>query len=577
MDQQTPKPLQKGDIVTFAGRNVMVKWTAEPLFAGADYRVGLAVARTGPLQFVWNWQCERVQDAKPAAPARAPTEAAASPAPAVAPYAGKVPKQAMPHQIDGIRWLGAAGGAILADQPGLGKTLTSIGALEAPAVVVCPAVMKAEWADEVAKWRPELTTAVVAGTKPLDASAYTSADVLIINYDIVNAHETALLDAHQQRPFRTIIADEAHNLKTLEVKQSRGKLLYSGSRRAETVALLCRAIPRRYLLSATPVLNRPIELFPLLHMVDPMTWSDYVEYGKRYCAGFLEQVVGYGGKRISAWNFDGASDVAHLHSRLSAYMLRRTKDILNLPPKTRQTIEVAMPKDIASEYMATANALSGWVDQMGGPAVVSKKKRAEQLAKLTALRGIAARGKVAAATRWILEQQDKQQGPLVVMAHHSATIDGLEQALLAARPALRIGRIVGGQSEKKRKADKEAFQAGKLDVILCSIMAAGVGLTLTRAAETLFVERSFRPMDLVQAEDRIHRIGQTRPCTITYMDARGTIDQLMAKILLKKTSTIAGVIEGEAIDEQEASRRVFGAMFGREQLDLPWNRPAIEP
>lgn len=568
-----PRVLQKGDtVLDRIGRNRLVKWVGKPELDGY-YRVGLKVDGVATLQFVGSTDVTLVAAVKAPAKARPAVAVPDEVAPRPSSISAFIPEAAMPHQRDGIEWLSKNPGAILADQPGLGKTLTSIGALETPALVVCPAVMKAEWADEIQKWRPGISTAIVSGVKPMPDAEYAGADVLIINYDVLAAHEEQIVKTHSVRPFKTLIADEAHNLKTLDVRFSKAGVVYSGSARAASMARLCRLVPRRYMLTATPVLNRPIELFPLLHMVDPVRWSDHVEYGKRYCAGFLEQVVAKGGRRVSTWNFEGSSNVEELHSHLLHYMLRRTKDILSLPPKRRETVEVGIPKEIAAEYIAAANAFTSWVDEVGGPRAANNKKRAEQLAKLTALRGIAARGKIPAAVKWILEHQAKSVGPLVVMAHHQVVIEGIREALALARPELRVGRIIGGQSEKQRKSDKEAFQRGDLDVILCSIMAAGVGLTLTRAAETLFVERTFRPMDLVQAEDRIHRIGQTRPCTITYMDAKGTIDEAMARILLKKTATIAGVIEGEAIDDQEAARRVFGAMFGQQQL--PWMEPHL--
>jgi len=557
------RPFRRGDLVADANERHRRVVFVGPADSDGAYRVGLLIPGAPRPKFVGSHEIRLVEESQELAEKIVATEAERSP-PRAEPKRD-VPAAAMPHQREGIAWLEEHPSAILADQPGLGKTLTTIASLDAPALVICPAVMKAEWADEVQRWRPGLSTMIITGTKPLAAAEYTRADVTIVNYDIVAAHEPDLTLAHAQRPFRTLVADEAHGLKTLAVQRRKGGIVYSGSSRAEAVARLCRMIPRRIMVSATPVLNRPIELFPLLHMIDPHEWGDYVEYGKRYCAGFLDSLVAKGGRRVKTWNFTGASNTEELHAALaSKYMLRRTKDVLTLPSKTRETIEVAMDREVAAEYAVATHDFLSWVEQSGGPKAVLKARRAEQLAKMVALRGLAAKGKIGPAVRWMLAHQARGRGPLVVMAHHVATIDGLEQALLAAQPSLRIGRIVGGQSDKRRKADKEAFQAGQLDVILCSIMAAGVGLTLTRASETLFVERSWRPMDLVQAEDRIHRIGQTRPVTITYMDAKGTIDVAMSRVLLGKTATIAGVIEGEAIDEQEAARRVFGIMCGQQ-------------
>lgn len=479
-----------------------------------------------------------------------------------------VPEKALPHQREGISWLRSRGSGILADQPGLGKTLQTIASLDPPAVVVCPAVLKAEWADEVRKWRPELSTRVVSGAKALAPEDYVSADVLVLNYDILDKHEEAIVGAHATRPWATFVCDEAHALKTLEMQKKPGKEpKYEGSRRSVSAARISRITPRVILLSATPVLNRPVELWPLLHMLDPERWDDFVEFGKHYCAGFLESVPRKGQSfRSKAWNFDGASNVEELHRALVRdHMLRRDKSVLSLPPKRRVTEQVWLPTMAAREYERAQREFLAWVFEQGGAAKVAKAKKAEKLAKMTALRGLSAKGKVPLAVEWIAASLRRGEGPIVVMAHHSEALQSLATGLTESVPGIRLGHIVGGQAEHARKRDKEAFQAGQLDVILCSIMAAGVGLTLTRSCRMLVLERTFRAMDLVQAEDRIHRLGQTREVTITYLDARGTIDERIAKLLMRKTTTIAGVIDGEALDEYQAAQRIFGSMLGADE------------
>lgn len=486
----------------------------------------------------------------------------------------------MPHQREGISWLRQHGSGILADQPGLGKTLQTIAAMDPPAIVVCPAVMRAEWADEVRKWRPGLSTVIVSGAKPYETEKYLSADVVVINYDILDKHAAALLEAHRVRPFTSLVCDEAHVLKTLDIRRKKGKPpTYEGSGRAVSTAWLARVIPRRIMLSATPVLNRPVELWPLLHMIDPERWDDLTRFGQRYCDGFLESVPRKGSSfRGKAWNFEGASNIPELHRKLvSDHMIRRDKTVLSLPYKRRKTELVNLPHEAAKEYQFAEREFLAWVLENGGPEKVARAKKAEKLAKMTALRGLSARGKVPHAASWCIDRINAGKGPLVVMAHHAEVLKGLEEGLREAKPDIRVGSIIGGQSEKSRKRDKEAFQGGDLDVILCSIMAAGVGLTLTRSCEMAFVERSFRAMDLVQAEDRIHRIGQTRDVSITYFDARGTIDEKIARLLMRKTATIAGVIDGEALDEHQAAQRVFGSMFGdTEQAQMDLDLSAID-
>jgi hypothetical protein len=198
-----------------------------------------------------------------------------------------------------------------------------------------------------------------------------------------------------------------------------------------------------------------------------------------------------------------------------------------------------------------------------------KVERAKVLAQMTGLRKLAGVGKVDYAVEWSATHLEATGRPLVIMAHHRDVTLGIAQQLTAREVEvdgtvrkMRVGKIIGGMAEAKRTADKDAFQRGELDVLVCSIQAAGVGLTLTAASETLFVERAWRPSDLVQAEDRIWRIGQENKCTIIYLDAANTIDDVIAQMLQNKQSTIAGVIDGLDLDADMAQDFVFGTMFG---------------
>lgn len=548
-----------------------------------------------------------------------------------------MPVEAMAHQLDGIAWLRAQGCGILADEPGLGKTLQACVAAVPPVLVVCVAAMRTDWQREMARWRPDLSTTIITGRTEREQAVYTAAQVVIVNYDVLDAHGKALAKVG----FETIVTDEAQAIKTLK-QTKRG---YAGSARARAFVRLALTVPRRFVLTATPVMNRTIELWPLLHVVDPERWQSYSDFGVSYCAGFLETIyrkpfplrsgdrvrdqkgvereVGWCDvskgrlglktdvprrlefvsihdvkplpRKITAWNFKGSSNRAELHEELtSRYMLRRGKDVLDLPPKSRATKLVTLQSDAARTYLEAEADFKRFVLDRGGVEALERHERAEVVTRMTALRRLAAVGKVDYAARWCCEHAQATTRPLVVMAHHRDVTVALRAQLAAAeidspggkRP-LRVGAIVGGMGEQSRRRDKDAFQAGELDVLVCSISAAGVGLTLTAASEMLFVERSWRPMDLVQAEDRIWRIGQPNKCSILYLDAPGTIDDAMASMLVDKVATIAGVVDGLDLPEDEAQRHVLGSLLGTptrprkpcrprppsQQLKLDWQIP----
>jgi SWI/SNF-related matrix-associated actin-dependent regulator 1 of chromatin subfamily A len=201
---------------------------------------------------------------------------------------------------------------------------------------------------------------------------------------------------------------------------------------------------------------------------------------------------------------------------------------------------------------------------------------------MTALRKLAAIGKVQAATQWIGEFLDSTARPLVVMSWHNevhqaiaAAVDEMN-ALVGTNDQvvyrkIRYGFVTGEQSFAQRQKTIDQFQAGELDLCIYGIPLA-TGTTLTRAQDVVFVERAWRPADLVQAEDRIHRIGQKNDCLVTYLDAVGTIDASIAALLADKVATAAGVIDGEDLSDADAASRVLGDLFKADDSAKPTKR-----
>jgi SNF2 family DNA or RNA helicase len=457
------------------------------------------------------------------------------------------------------------GSGLLADEVGLGKTAQAACSLTTPAIVVCPAPLRVNWLRELKRWRPELKVEMISGRSASLAAAL-AADVIVVNYEVLESYSAALA----ARPTATLVVDEAHYAKSLVVRNRRDKATktwkrtYSGSSRAKAIAKLAEVSERRILLTGTPTPNRPIELFPLLHLVDPKTWRSTATFGSRFCAGHLKTVAR--GKKV--WDFSGSSNIEELHAKIDGtFMLRRLQqDVLSdLPAKSRRTLLVSLSEAYEKQYALAESDFLEWVKANGGPEAVEKSAKGEALAKMTALRHVAALGKVEFALNWIAQHQEGTKRPLIVMGHHRDVMESIFESLVSA--GLRVGRISGGQSAEDKQKDIDAFQAGSLDVICCSILAAGVGLTLTAASETLFVERAWRPSDLVQAEGRNYRIGQTRPVTVTYLDAAGTIDEDMAKLLQEKVKTIAGVVDGLDLSTAQAEASVFGSMLESRRPD----------
>ncbi len=242
------------------------------------------------------------------------------------------------YQRAGIAYAIGRQGTIIADEMGLGKTIQAIGVINATSevktvLVVCPASLKHNWAREVRKWSSRPTNVhIVNGKRPPSEDKEVQVD--IINYDILHK-----LD--EKVGFDLLVCDEAHYVKNGKAKRT--KALHALARRCKRVVLL----------TGTPILNKPVELWSLLQVAAPTVWdppgvvkgkavgagdgAGFFGFAKRYCGARQEQVS----RDRLVWLFDGATNLAELQERLRATcMVRRLKsDVLaELPPKRRQVI-----------------------------------------------------------------------------------------------------------------------------------------------------------------------------------------------------------------------------------------------
>lgn len=432
-----------------------------------------------------------------------------------------------PYQSEGIaqglKWKRF----FLADEPGLGKTLQSIGIIHAarawPCLVICPSSLKINWQREVEKFtdtKALVLTDAVRTTWPylLQMKMF---QYIIVNYeslrkyfvwDIKGGKSFRLKDVvfcPQIRLFRSVIIDESHRVKDASTQQAKfAKGLTAGK---EYIILL----------SGTPVVNRPADLVTQLSIMDRLK-----DFGGR--GQFL---LDYAQGEKEASNLD------ELSRRLYATCLLRrekAKVLTQLPDKTRVDLYV----DIANreEYDTAAENLAQYLreyKQCSEPEI-RRKMRMEALVRFMALRGIAARGKVAQAVDFIRVFLESGK-PLVVFCSLHDIVDELRKAFP------RAVTVTGRDSAVMKQAAVDSFQQGKSKLIICSIKAAGVGLTLTAASRVAFIEFPWTYADCQQCEDRCHRIGQKDNVTCYYLIGRGTIDRKLYQIIYDKR-TVANQI-----------------------------------
>lgn len=427
-------------------------------------------------------------------------------------------------QREGVAFVESRKGrALIGDEMGLGKTIQALAYLQLhpeirPAVIVCPASLKLNWAKEI---KSTLNGAsriqIVEGKTPYRLSG----EIIIINYDILEAWQKQLM---LYKP-KIIIADECHYFKSNEAK------------RTKAMKLLAKDVPHFIALSGTPIVNRPIEIYNALNIINSSVIPGFREYTKRYCGATYN---GFG------WDYSGATNTDELHKILTETIMirRKKKDVLkDLPDKLYSFVPMTLSN--IQEYDAIENDVIGYIRQNKGKEAAEKASNAEVLVQMELLKQAAVRGKMNASLDWIkdfLESGEK----LVVFAIHKFVIDEIMKWF----PNISV-KIDGSTSLQDRNTAVERFQNDpKVSLFVGNIKAAGVGLTLTAASNVAILELPWTPGDLAQAEDRCHRIGQKDSVTVHMLLAAGTIEEDIASLLDIKRKILDAVLDGVVTQEE---------------------------
>lgn len=441
-------------------------------------------------------------------------------------------------QAKGVGFIEAKSGRVLiADEMGLGKTIQALAWLQLhsdkrPAVVVCPASLKLNWKRETERWLSDPKVQVLSGTA---AQPINDPDIVVVNYDILEDWLETLLGIHPQ----VLVIDECHLIKNGKAKRTKA-----------TIAL-GKAVPHVIALSGTPVINRPIEVYNALRLVNPTLFPNFWDFAQKYCGA---RHNGFG------WDFRGASNTEELHKILSStVMIRRLKSevLQDLPDKIR----TYLPFEISnlSEYQEAEANFIEWLRQERGEESVEKASRANMLVKIEALKQLAVKGKLSQALEWV-ENFIETDGKLVVFAVHREVVDTLCGKFKDV--AVKVDGSVSG--EDRDKAVQEFQNNDKIRLFVGNIKAAGVGLTLTAASSVAFLELPWTPGELDQAEDRVHRIGQRESVNIYYLLANGTIEEKIASMLDRKRRVVDAVIDGKETEQESLLTELINAYKGNE-------------
>lgn len=509
------------------------------------------------------------------------------------PYNEKSGRTLYPHQEDAVKFLTSRKKAILADVMGFGKTTSAIvSALEGQykkVLIVCPASMKVTWKNELSAYVDENDITIVEG------SNWKENRFTIINYDILkNFYEVPTETVKEKRlstddngnvinvvkeketisrkssvineamensqlfqsNFDLMIIDEAHRLSN----NSSGifKIMSDLVKRSDPSGI--------YLLSGTIITNKPINLYNMLKLINHPIASDWKFYVEHYCDGQsfynrkerdahtaifcksvgkaswydltqdeknkLDEVLERRCKKI--WKTDGASNLDELQEIIKPCYLRRDKDDLVLKKKTIKTLTYELTDSEREEYDKV------WDDY------VSKKKEIGNAEKYKAItEGIVFR-------QWLANSMVPRTIELVKKCiekgNKVVVFCSFDEELNAIKEEFKDICVVhnGKMTPKKKTESVERFQNDdNVKIFIGNIQSAGVGLTLVSSRIVVFNSITFVPGDMLQAEDRVHRLNQTKDCMIYYQLFNDTYMGHMFDVVHKKSEIIDNIIISE--------------------------------
>ena len=417
----------------------------------------------------------------------------------------KIRKSLYNFQMEGIKFgINHHCRFLLADEMGVGKTLQAISLAYIyreswPVLVVCPGSMKYNWKGEIQTWlglKDYRINIINSSRQKLSQEAY----FYIISYDLMRN----VIRKMRQMTFDFVILDEAHSIKNKD------------SLRAKNILPIAVRAKRLIIMTGTPLLAKPYEGYPLLYALRPDIFCYFKKFAYRYCD---PQPTPMG------INWSGTSNTKELHWILSCLMVRRLKsDVLNqLPPKRRQKIEIATNEKVIHELKRTRKNVKGRKGTLECYTLTSKAKIEGVLAYISD----------------IIDAKEK----FIVFAYHHEMLDALEK--LCKEKRIDYMRIDGTTKQETRYQYVNYFQLNKsCQVAILSIIAASTGITLTAAHMVIFAELTWTPSIMIQAEDRVHRIGQKSEFVdIKYLYGKETLDDFILDKLQKKLTIVSTTLD----------------------------------
>ncbi|KAJ6422457.1 hypothetical protein OIU84_027422 [Salix udensis] len=445
----------------------------------------------------------------------------------------------LPFQLHGLRFgLRRGGRSLIADEMGLGKTLQAIAIAgcfinEGPILVVCPAILRFSWAEELERWMPFCLPSEIHlafGHRNNLVHLTRCPKVVVISYTMLHHLRKAMLE----QEWALLIVDESHHVRCSKNKSEPNEI--------KAVLDVAEKVKRIVLLSGTPSLSRPFDIFHQINMLWPgLLGQNKYDFAKTYCA--VRVVCTYEAKGFQ--DFSKGIRLEELNVLLrQTVMIRRLKEhvLKQLPPKRRQIIRLLLKRSDIISAKAAKNVDGS--DASGG-CCRSKKLSYQEL-------GIA---KLSGFCEWLsihplisdgvakLDANHSAQ-KMIIFAHHLKVLDGVQE--FVCEKGVGFVRIDGNTLASDRQNAVSSFQSSdKVKIAIIGITAGGVRLDFSSAQNVVFLELPQSPSLMLQAEDRAHRRGQSNAVNIYIFCAKDTLDETRWQNLNKSLHRVSSTMDGK--------------------------------
>ena len=416
------------------------------------------------------------------------------------------------YQKDGVKFgIKKHGRCLIADEMGIGKTIQALCIAKLyeedwPVLIICPGSVKYSWKNEIQLRLliPEKNIQIINSSKTKLNKK--NINFYIISYDLCRNLQKKL----KKLNLNFYILDESHCIKSPVAKRSK------------IIIPLVKKSKRILLLTGTPLLNIPMEAYTTLEILNPQYFNNFKKFGRRFCD---PKLTPFGLK----WS--GASNTKELHAIFELFMIRRLKkDVLKfLPPKTRIKIKIDCDEKIINEMGLKNNDIHS----------INKTKNGMSRLEMYVKTGYAKLVGIKAYVKYLLESQVK----FLLFAHHLKILDEIEK--FVKKHKYNYIRIDGSTKPENRFKLSNKFQTDEnIKIALLSITSCGTGITLTAANICVFAELIWTPSLMIQAEDRVHRIGQkSESIDIRYLYGEFTLDDYILEVLSRKKIFVSTTLD----------------------------------